>query len=156
RSRWASSRRTSWNASRPRTAARSSISAAEGGCSGLGLTPPEVAPTLSALRRGVAQLGRALGSGPRGRWFKSSRPDQRPRWGGPTGRRARVAPPRPPHRMNATLTPPREFVEFLLESGVLTFGDFQTKSGRRTPYFLDFARLARGSQVARLGSFYAR
>jgi orotate phosphoribosyltransferase len=57
--------------------------------------------------------------------------------------------------MNATLTPPREFVEFLLESGVLAFGDFQTKSGRRTPYFLDFARFSRGSDVRRLGGFYA-
>jgi len=50
----------------------------------------------------------------------------------------------------------REFVEFLLDSGVLAFGDFQTKSGRRTPYFLDFARFSRGAQVQRLGSFYAR
>ena len=58
--------------------------------------------------------------------------------------------------MNATLTPPREFVEFLLDTGVLSFGDFQTKSGRRTPYFLDFARFSRGSEVRRLGSFYAR
>jgi len=39
---------------------------------------------------------------------------------------------------------------------VLAFGDFQTKSGRRTPYFLDFARLSRGSEVQQLGSFYAR
>ncbi len=50
----------------------------------------------------------------------------------------------------------REFVAFLLESGVLTFGDFLTKSGRTTPYFLDFAGLARASLVRRLGSFYAR
>src|SRR6185503_18577267 len=58
--------------------------------------------------------------------------------------------------MNATLSPPREFVEFLLDTGVLAFGDFQTKSGRRTPYFLDFARFSRGSEVRRLGGFYAR
>jgi orotate phosphoribosyltransferase len=57
---------------------------------------------------------------------------------------------------NATLSPTREFVEFLLASGVLTFGDFQTKSGRRTPYFLDFARLSRGSEMRQLGSSYAR
>jgi len=68
----------------------------------------------------------------------------------------RAVPERALDRMNTTLTPPREFVEFLLESGVLSFGDFQTKSGRRTPYFLDFARLSRGSQVRRLGSFYAQ
>ena len=57
---------------------------------------------------------------------------------------------------NATLSPTREFVEFLLDSGVLSFGDFQTKSGRRTPYFLDFARLSRGSEMRQLGSSYAR
>jgi orotate phosphoribosyltransferase len=50
----------------------------------------------------------------------------------------------------------REFVEFLLASGVLAFGDFHTKSGRRTPYFMDFARCERGPAVARLGGFYAR
>src|SRR5262245_4735927 len=58
--------------------------------------------------------------------------------------------------MTATLTDTRAFVEFLLDTGVLAFGDFQTKSGRRTPYFMDFARFSRGSQVQRLGSFYAR
>jgi len=57
--------------------------------------------------------------------------------------------------MNATLSPPREFVDFLLDTGVLAFGDFQTKSGRRTPYFLDFARFSRGGDVRRLGTFYA-
>jgi len=57
--------------------------------------------------------------------------------------------------MNATLSPPREFVEFLLDTGVLSFGDFETKSGRRTPYFMNFARFSRGSEVQRLGSFYA-
>jgi len=57
---------------------------------------------------------------------------------------------------NATLSPTQEFVEFLLSTGVLAFGDFQTKSGRRTPYFMDFARFSRGSEARRLGSFYAR
>jgi orotate phosphoribosyltransferase len=58
--------------------------------------------------------------------------------------------------MNATVSPARELVALLLETGVLTFGDFQTKSGRRTPYFLDFARLSRGRDLQRLGSLYAR
>jgi len=58
--------------------------------------------------------------------------------------------------MTATLTDTRAFVEFLLDTGVLAFGDFQTKSGRRTPYFMDFARFSRGSEVQRLGGFYAR
>jgi orotate phosphoribosyltransferase len=50
----------------------------------------------------------------------------------------------------------REFVEFLLASRVLTFGDFQTKSGRRTPYFMNFGGLSRGRELERLGSFYAQ
>jgi len=49
----------------------------------------------------------------------------------------------------------REFIEFMVRAGVLTFGDFTTKSGRRTPYFVNTARYRTGSQVARLGRFYA-
>lgn len=58
--------------------------------------------------------------------------------------------------MEAPPAPAHDFVDFLLQSGVLTFGDFKTKSGRRTPYFLDFARFERGSELLRLGAFYAR
>ncbi|MEQ1895594.1 MAG: orotate phosphoribosyltransferase [Planctomycetota bacterium] len=50
----------------------------------------------------------------------------------------------------------REFVDFLLATGVLAFGDFQTKSGRRTPYFMNFGRFHRGSEAAKLGRFYAQ
>ncbi|HHI81324.1 MAG TPA: orotate phosphoribosyltransferase [Planctomycetes bacterium] len=49
----------------------------------------------------------------------------------------------------------REFIEFMVEVGVLTFGDFTTKSGRRTPYFVNTGRYRTGGQVARLGRFYA-
>ena len=49
----------------------------------------------------------------------------------------------------------REFVEFMLESGVLLFGDFVTKSGRRTPYFVNTGRYRTGAQLARLGRAYA-
>ena len=48
------------------------------------------------------------------------------------------------------------FVEFLVRAGVLTFGDFTTKSGRATPFFLDFGRVHTGTQVATLGRFYAQ
>ena len=48
------------------------------------------------------------------------------------------------------------FVEFLVRSDVLTFGDFTTKSGRATPYFLDFGHVRTGRQIATLGSFYAQ
>jgi orotate phosphoribosyltransferase len=50
---------------------------------------------------------------------------------------------------------PPAFVEFLVRADVLTFGDFTTKSGRATPYFLNFGRIRTGSQVASLGRFYA-
>jgi orotate phosphoribosyltransferase len=49
----------------------------------------------------------------------------------------------------------REFIEFLVRAGVLTFGDFVTKSGRRTPYFLNFGNVRTGAQLAELGRTYA-
>ncbi|MBN2377499.1 MAG: orotate phosphoribosyltransferase [Sedimentisphaerales bacterium] len=48
-----------------------------------------------------------------------------------------------------------EFIEFLVASGVLTFGDFVTKSGRRTPYFVNTGNYRTGQQLAQLGRFYA-
>ena len=45
--------------------------------------------------------------------------------------------------------------ELLLEAGVVTFGDFVTKSGRATPYFLNFGRIRTGRQVATLAGLYA-
>ena len=48
-----------------------------------------------------------------------------------------------------------EFIEFMLASGVLLFGDFTTKSGRKTPYFVNTGRYRTGTQLARLGRFYA-
>ena len=49
----------------------------------------------------------------------------------------------------------REFIDFMVRSQVLTFGDFTTKSGRQTPYFVNTGRYRTGSQLARLGEFYA-
>jgi orotate phosphoribosyltransferase len=48
------------------------------------------------------------------------------------------------------------FVRFLLDSGVLRFGNFTAKSGRQTPYFFDAGRFGRGSQLELLGEFYAQ
>ena len=48
-----------------------------------------------------------------------------------------------------------KFIDFMLDSGVLLFGDFVTKSGRRTPYFLNAGNFRTGAQIARLGDFYA-
>ena len=50
----------------------------------------------------------------------------------------------------------QEFVEFMVRSQVLTFGDFVTKSGRKTPFFINTGRYKTGSELARLGRFYAQ
>jgi orotate phosphoribosyltransferase len=49
-----------------------------------------------------------------------------------------------------------EFIEFLVRCGVLIFGDFVTKSGRNTPYFVNTGNYKKGGQLAELGGFYAR
>ncbi|HCW54428.1 MAG TPA: orotate phosphoribosyltransferase [Clostridium sp.] len=49
----------------------------------------------------------------------------------------------------------KEFIEFMIECGVLTFGDFVTKSGRKTPFFVNTGNYQTGSQLSRLGGFYA-
>ncbi|OON99707.1 MAG: orotate phosphoribosyltransferase [Epulopiscium sp. Nele67-Bin004] len=48
-----------------------------------------------------------------------------------------------------------EFIKFMREAGVLTFGDFVTKSGRNTPYFVNTGNYQTGDQVGKLGEFYA-
>lgn len=50
----------------------------------------------------------------------------------------------------------RELIELMVESDVLRFGDFTTKSGRRTPYFVDTGRYRTGGQLTRLARLYAR
>ncbi len=49
-----------------------------------------------------------------------------------------------------------EFIEFMVESGVLTFGDFTTKSGRKTPFFINTGNYDTGRQMSRLGYYYAQ
>jgi len=49
----------------------------------------------------------------------------------------------------------RDFIEFMVRSDVLTFGDFTTKSGRQTPFFINTGRYRTGEQLAQLGDFYA-
>lgn len=53
------------------------------------------------------------------------------------------------------MTYQEEFITFMVRSGVLTFGDFTTKSGRRTPYFINTGSYKTGAQAARLGDYYA-
>lgn len=48
-----------------------------------------------------------------------------------------------------------EFIEFMVGAGVLTFGDFTTKSGRKTPYFVNTGNYKTGAQAAKLGDYYA-
>nr|WP_307990314.1 orotate phosphoribosyltransferase [uncultured Niameybacter sp.] len=50
----------------------------------------------------------------------------------------------------------KEFIEFMVRSGVLTFGDFITKSGRKTPYFVNTGNYKTGYQAGKLGEFYAK
>ena len=47
------------------------------------------------------------------------------------------------------------FIEFLLDSNALQFGEFTLKSGRISPYFFNIARFRTGARLARLGEFYA-
>ena len=49
----------------------------------------------------------------------------------------------------------QEFIEFMVRAEVLTFGDFTTKSGRKTPYFVNTGRYRTGAQLDRLGEFYS-
>lgn len=48
------------------------------------------------------------------------------------------------------------FIKFMVESGVLTFGDFTLKSGRKAPYFVNTGNYNTGAQLARLGKYYAQ
>ncbi len=49
----------------------------------------------------------------------------------------------------------RDFIDFMIDCEVLTFGDFVTKSGRPTPYFVQTGKYRTGGQIRRLGEFYA-
>ena len=50
----------------------------------------------------------------------------------------------------------REFIQFLETAGVLRFGDFTAKSGRKIPYFINAGMIKTGEEIATLGEFYAR
>lgn len=49
----------------------------------------------------------------------------------------------------------RTFIDFMVEAEVLAFGDFTTKSGRSTPYFVNTGRYRTGAQMKRLAGAYA-
>ncbi len=53
------------------------------------------------------------------------------------------------------MTYKEQFIKFMTECGVLTFGDFTLKSGRKAPYFINTGNYNTGRQLAKLGEFYA-
>ncbi len=71
----------------------------------------------------------------------------------PAGYHNGLALPFPDHPM---LPFQREFIEFALSREVLKFGEFALKSGRLSPYFFNAGLFQRGSDLARLGRFYAQ
>lgn len=50
----------------------------------------------------------------------------------------------------------KEFIEFMIDCQVLKFGDFVTKSGRKTPFFVNTGFYRTGAQLRKLGEYYAR
>ena len=50
----------------------------------------------------------------------------------------------------------REFIEFMVESKVLRFGDFTLKSGRKSPFFMNAGAYVTGTQLQKLGEYYAK
>ncbi len=50
----------------------------------------------------------------------------------------------------------QDFIDFMIEAGVLIFGDFTTKSGRKTPFFINAGNYKTGEHLEKLGDFYAK
>ncbi|MGN0822838.1 MAG: orotate phosphoribosyltransferase, partial [Candidatus Gallimonas sp.] len=48
-----------------------------------------------------------------------------------------------------------QFIRFMVENGVLCFGEFTLKSGRKAPYFINAGKYRTGAQIAKLGEYYA-
>lgn len=53
------------------------------------------------------------------------------------------------------LTYKQQFIKFMVDNGVLKFGEFTLKSGRKAPYFINTGNYKTGAQLARLGKYYA-
>jgi orotate phosphoribosyltransferase len=53
------------------------------------------------------------------------------------------------------LTYKQQFIKFMVENGVLRFGEFTLKSGRKAPYFINTGNYKTGAQLAKLGEYYA-
>ena len=53
------------------------------------------------------------------------------------------------------LTYKQQFIKFMVENGVLRFGEFTLKSGRKAPYFINTGNYKTGAQLSKLGEYYA-
>lgn len=54
------------------------------------------------------------------------------------------------------MTYKQQFIKFMVENGVLRFGEFTLKSGREAPYFINTGNYKSGAQLAKLGEYYAQ
>ena len=50
----------------------------------------------------------------------------------------------------------KEFIDFMVDSQVLKFGDFTLKSGRKSPFFMNAGAYVTGTQLMKLGEYYAK
>ena len=50
----------------------------------------------------------------------------------------------------------QEFIEFMVDCDVLKFGEFTLKSGRKSPFFMNAGAYVTGSQLKKLGEYYAK
>ena len=50
----------------------------------------------------------------------------------------------------------QEFIEFMVASDVLKFGEFTLKSGRKSPFFMNAGAYTTGTQLRKLGEYYAK
>lgn len=54
------------------------------------------------------------------------------------------------------MTYKQQFIKFMVDNGVLKFGEFTLKSGRKAPYFINTGNYNTGAQLAKLGEYYAK
>ncbi len=54
------------------------------------------------------------------------------------------------------MTYKQQFIKFMVENGVLKFGEFTLKSGRKAPYFINTGNYKSGAQLSKLGEYYAQ
>lgn len=54
------------------------------------------------------------------------------------------------------MTYKQQFIKFMVENGVLRFGEFTLKSGRKAPYFINTGNYKSGAQLSKLGEYYAQ